>query len=445
MRSDVAYTRSGELLIAYQVAGQGPLDVVLAHGWAMGFALCWDEPHITRFYEHLASQSRLILFDVRGTGMSDKVSVGDLPDLETRMDDLRAVLDAVGSERVVLYAIGEAATLCLLFAATYPERTAGLIAYCGLAAEAYPPGTDLAPLDAAVAEVGWRRDLILAYLDDAAPSLVGDEAFADWWVQGARLTLSPGANTAYALMLRNTDVRPVLPSVHVPTLLLCPRDDPEYGPDSLRMADAIPDATLVEIEARDHVPWGKDLPATIPHVDGFLSGIREAADLDRVLATVLFTDIVSSTERAAELGDRAWRELLDTHHAVVRAHLARYRGREIDTAGDGFLAAFDGPARAVRCGSAVVDALRDIGLDVRAGVHTGECEVVDGKLRGIAVHLGSRVAGEAGAGEVLVTSTVRDLVAGSGLDFEDRGERDLKGIDGPVRVYSLRSSRPLSG
>src|SRR5262245_38961802 len=298
----------------------------------MGFALCWDEPHIARFYEHLASQSRLILFDVRGTGMSDKVSVHELPDLETRMDDLRAVLDAVGSERVVLYGIGEASMLCVLFAATFPERSAGLIAYCGWLASEYPEA-ELDPLDAAVAEVGWRRDLVLGYLEDAAPSLLDDPEFAEWWVQGARLTISPGANTAYALMLRDTDVRPVLPSVHVPTLALCPRDDPEYGPDSRLLVDAIPDATLVEIDGRDHVPWGKDLDATIPHVEGFLSGIREAGDLDRVLATVLFTDIVSSTERAAALGDHAWRQLLDTHHAVVRAHLARYRGREIDTAG----------------------------------------------------------------------------------------------------------------
>jgi class 3 adenylate cyclase len=204
------------------------------------------------------------------------------------------------------------------------------------------------------------------------------------------------------------------------------------------MADAIPTAELVEIGGTDRVPWAKDLDATIPHIDGFLSGIREAGDLHRILATVLFTDIVSSTERAAALGDQAWRRLLDAHHSVVRAHLARYRGREIDTAGDGFLASFDGPARAVRCGSAVVEALRDIGIEIRAGVHTGECELADGKLRGIAVHIGSRVAGEAAAGEVLVTSTVRDLVAGSGLTFEDRGERRLKGLDDPVHLYALR-------
>jgi len=445
VRSDVEYARSGELLIAYQVAGEGPLDVVVAHGWAMAFAPGWDEPHVARFYEHLASQSRLILFDTRGTGMSDKVSVRELPDLETRMDDLRAVLDAVGSERVVLYAIEEATTLCLLFAATFPERTAGLISYCGFPGLDKPPEADLSPLDAEVAKVGWRRDLLLGYLQDAAPSVLNDPKFIEWWMQSARLTLSPGGNTAYALMLRSTDVRSVLPSVHVPTLVLCPRDDPEYGPDSRLIADAISEAELIEIDGRDHVPWGKDLDATIPHVDGFLSGIREAADLDRVLATVLFTDIVSSTERATSLGDHGWRQLLDNHNAVVRAHLARYRGREIDTAGDGFLASFDGPARAVRCARAVVDALRGIGLDVRAGVHTGECELADGKLRGIAVHSGSRVVGEAAAGEVLVTSTVRDLVAGSGLSFEDRGERHLKGVDDPIRVYSLITAGAANG
>jgi class 3 adenylate cyclase len=440
VRSDVEYARSGELLIAYQVVGEGPLDVVVAHGWAMAFWTGWEEPHVARFYEHLAAQNRLILFDTRGTGMSDKVSADDLPDLETRMDDLRAVLDAAGSERAVLYAVGEAGMLCVLFAATFPERTAGLILYCGWPASENPPEVDAEPLGAAVASVGWRRDLLLEYLADAAPSLLDDPAVVDWWVRSARLTLSPGGNTAYDMMMRATDVRPVLPSVHVPALLLCPRNDAEYGPVSRNMAEAIPDASLVEIDGRDHAPWGKDLDAAIPHVDAFLSGIREAADLDRVLATVLFTDIVSSTERAAALGDHAWQQLLDTHHAIMRAHLARYRGREIDTAGDGFLASFDGPARAVRCGQAVVAALRDIGLDVRAGVHTGECQLAGRNLRGIAVHIGSRVSSEAAAGEVLVTSTVRDLVAGSGLDFQDRGERHLKGIHDPIHLYAAASS-----
>jgi class 3 adenylate cyclase len=442
VRSDVAYARSGDVLVAYQVVGDGPLDVIVHHGWAMAFWCGWEEPHVTRFYEHLASQCRLILFDVRGTGMSDKVSAQDLPDLETRMDDLRAVLDAAGSERAVLYAVGEAAMLCVLFAATYPERTAGLITYCGWPVPEDPSYVGLKPLGAAVASVGWRRDLLVEYLEEAAPSLVDDPAVVDWWVRSARLTLSPGGNTAYDLMIRRTDVRPVLPSVQVPTLVLCPAADAEYGPDSRLMADAIPNATLVEIDGRDHVPWASDLDATMPHVEGFLSGIRNAADLDRVLATVLFTDIVSSTERAAELGDRAWRQLLDTHHAVVRAHLARYRGREIDTAGDGFLAAFDGPARAVRCGQAVVAALNAIGLEIRAGVHTGECELAEGKPRGIAVHIGARVAHQATAGEVLVSSTVKDLVAGSGLSFHDRGEHELKGVPGRWHLYAAIGQPP---
>jgi class 3 adenylate cyclase len=438
VQSDVEYARSGDLLIAYQVAGEGPVDVVVAHGWAMAFSPGWDERHVARFYAHLASQSRLILFDTRGTGMSDKVARSELPDLETRLDDLRAVLDAAGSERVVLYATAEAAMLCVLFAATYPERTAGLISYCGYVNSETPPDVNADPLGAEVARVGWRRDLVLRYLKGAAPSLMNDPGVEEWWVRTARLTLSPGGNAVYDMMIRSTDVRPVLPSVHVPTLLLCPRGDRDYGPDSRLMAAAIPDAELVEIDGRDHVPWGTDLDATIPHVDAFLSDVRRAADPDRVLATVLFTDIVSSTERAAELGDRPWRQLLDDHNAVVRAHLARYRGREIDTAGDGFLASFDGPARAVRCGRAVVEAVRGLGLEVRAGVHTGECELADGMLRGVAVHIGARVAGEAEAGEVLVTRTVRDLVAGSGLTFVDRGERQLRGISDPIALYAAR-------
>jgi class 3 adenylate cyclase len=386
----------------------------------------------------MAARSRLVLFDARGTGMSDTVPLNDLPDLEERMDDLKVVLDAAGSKRAVLFGIGEASHLCLLFAATYPERTAGLVLHAGASHGA--PG--LEPVDdlvgRQVATVGWRRDLALAYLLDAAPTLISDQAACDWWVRSIRLTLSPSGNTAYDAMVAATDVGSVLPAIQAPALVLCPRGDAEYLPDSQALASALSGARLVEFAGTDRVPWGKDQDIVLDEVDRFLDHLEAPADADRAVATVLLTDIVGSTELAERLGDRGWRELLELHHERVRDELARHRGRELDTAGDGFLAAFDGPARAIRCARAIGEAVSELGIEVRAGLHTGECELLaGGRLGGIAIHIGARIAAEAQPGEVIVSRTVRDLLAGSGIGFEDRGVRSLKGIAEPWHLYAV--------
>jgi class 3 adenylate cyclase len=438
VQPDVAYARSGDLLIAYQVLGSGIPDVLVAHGWALAFDTGWDQAHIARFYRRLAARSKLILFDARGTGMSDKVPLNDLPDLEARMDDLKVVLDAAGSERAVLFGMGEASHLCLLFAATYPERTAGLVLHAGAAHGS--PGLDATddPLGRQIATVGWRRDLALAYLRDAAPTLMSDQAACDWWVRSIRLTLSPSDNTAYDRMVAATNVRSALSTIRAPALVLCPRGDPEYLPDSQELASALAGARLVEFAGTDHVPWGRDQDIVLDEVDRFLDHLSAPADAGRVLATVLLTDLVGSTELAEKLGDQRWRELLERHHERVREALARHRGREIETTGDGFLAAFDGPARAIRCACAIGEAVGELGLEVRAGLHTGECELLEGgRLGGIAIHIGARIAAEAQAGEVLVSRTVRDLVAGSGIGFDDRGVHELKGIAEPWHLYAV--------
>jgi class 3 adenylate cyclase len=444
MLPDVAYTRSGDLLVAYQVVGSpGQVDVVLVHGWAMAFQCGWEERHLARFYGGLSQKARLILFDPRGTGLSDKVTIGDLPDLETRMDDLRATLDAAGSERAVIFGIGAASQMCVLFAATYPHRTSALILHCPVPRSLWAPdwlsGTrpEDRRLEEAVARDGWRREYLLEYLRRAAPSLAEDDAFVEWWIRSIRLTLSPAANTAYDLMVDETDVRAVLPSVRVPTLVLCPDGDEKYGPGARYVAERIPGAELAEFAGTDHVPWAKDQGSVLGLTEAFLDGVRDDADLGRVVATVLFTDIVGSTERAATLGDRGWSELLEAHHRMVRGQLARFRGHEVDTAGDGFLATFDGPARAIRCACAISTAVAELGLAVRAGLHTGECELAEGEVRGVSVHIGARVQALAAPGEVLVSSTVKELVAGSGFEFADRGTHELRGVPGEWHLHAV--------
>ena len=438
MQPDVAYARSGDLLIAYEALGHGAPDVLVAHGWALPFSTGWDEAHIARFYRRIAARSRLILFDARGTGMSDKVQPDDLPGLETRMDDMKVVLDATDSKRAVLLGIGEASQLCLLFAATYPERTAGLVLHAGSPGGGVDADGVLEHVGRQIATVGWRRDLALEYLRDAVPSLMSDQAACDWWVRTVRLSLSPSANTAYDAMVEATDVRSLLPTIQSPTLVLCPRGDAEYLPDSRELAEAIPQARLVEFAGVDRVPWGKDQDVVLDEVERFVDHLAAPADADRALATVLFTDIVGSTERAEQLGDRRWRELLERHHERVREELERHRGREVDATGDGFLAAFDGPARAIRCACAIAEAVSELDIAVRSGLHTGECELLEGgRLGGIAVHIGARIADLAEPGEVLVSRTVRDLVAGSGIAFDDRGVHSLKGITESWQVYAV--------
>ncbi|HUF02524.1 MAG TPA: adenylate/guanylate cyclase domain-containing protein [Gaiellaceae bacterium] len=440
MTAPVRYAKSGDVNIAYQVTGDGPFDLVVVAGFFSHLEVDVEHPSLAHMCDRLASFSRLIRFDKRGTGLSDR-SVG-LPDFETRMDDVRAVLDAVGSDHTVLFGYSEGGPMCLLFAATYPERTRALVLY-GTYAKRRDPDDDYpwAPTReereriARGLEETWGEDVDLSTMWPSA-----DAASAAWARRHGRAALSPAGARDLILMNSMADVRDLLPSVQCPTLVLHRAGDRDSRSEEGRyIAGRIPGARFVELTGDDHVPW-VDPDQILDEVEEFLTGVRPAPATNRVLATILFTDLVGSTERARALGDASWAGLLDAHHAAVRRELGRFTGEEIDTAGDGFLALFDGPARAIRCGLAVREALHELGLEVRAGVHTGEVERPPGdKPRGIAVHVGARIMSLAGADEVLVSSTTHDLVAGSGLVFEDRGEHVLKGIEGARRVYSVVS------
>jgi pimeloyl-ACP methyl ester carboxylesterase len=436
-RPETRYAKSGDLNIAYQVVGEGP-DLIYVPGWISNLELMWDEPAHAHVLDRFASFSRLILFDKRGTGLSDPVPLDRLPTLEERMDDVRAVLDAVQCEQAAVFGFSEGGLMSVVFAATYPERTTALALYGVFAKRIWSPDYPWAPKpDDRAREIeelernwGERMDL-----DKLAPS--EDDAFKDRMATYFRRSASPGA--AVALMRMNTqiDVRDVLPTIQAPTLVLHRKDDLDASVEEGRwIAGRIPGAKFVELPGDAHTLWGGDTDSIVDEVEEFLTGARRGPEPDRVLATVLFTDIVGSTEKATELGDRRWRELLERHHDLVRRQLARYQGRELDTAGDGFFATFDGPARAIRAAQAIAGGVRQLGLEIRAGVHTGECERHEGKIAGIAVSAGARVAGAASASEVLVSQTVKDLVAGSGISFEDRGEHELKGV-GAWRLYSV--------
>ena len=441
MIPETRYAQSDGVSIAYQVLGDGPHDLVVVPGWVSNLDTAWEQPALERFYRRLASFARLILFDKRGTGLSDRVA--DIASLEVRMDDVRAVLDAVGSERAALFGLSEGGAMCALFAATYPERTSAIVmsgAYPRMMeAQDYPYGRTPEQHDAFLAAIerDWGNPVGLERL---APSHSKDEGFRTWWARYLRSSASPRAVAALGRMNAQIDVRHVLPSIRVPTLVLHRSGDAQIPVAAGRyIANAIPGAKLIELDGIDHLSFAGDADRIVDEVEEFLTGMRHAdADAERVLATVLFTDIVGATEKAGALGDRRWRQLLEQHHEIVRRELARHRGREIDTAGDGFFAVFDGPARAVRCACAVSHAVMSLGINVRAGAHTGECEVMGDKYGGIAVHIGARVAAQAAPGEVLVSSTVKDLVAGSGLVFEDRGRHVLKGVSGDWQLYAAR-------
>jgi pimeloyl-ACP methyl ester carboxylesterase/class 3 adenylate cyclase len=444
-KPETRYAKSGGVSIAYQVLGDGPFDIVYVPGFVSHVELRWNVRSFGDSLADLASFSRLILFDKRGTGMSDPV--GGAPTLETRMDDLRAVMDAAGSRRAAVIGVSEGAPMSALFGATYPGRTAALVLRSGFARTMWAPDYPWGRTDPQ-----YQRDLqnqlrIFASRDEAVAVV---RSLADWApedvpaiVDYLRWCASPGAWEALLAMNQEIDVRHVLPAIRVPTLMVHGTDDATVPIEAARwMATRVPGAQLVESPGGGHLQFGRDWPFVNAEIRRFLTDVWEAgawdeAEPDRVLATILFTDIVGSSERAADLGDRAWRELLDRHHASVRRELLRFRGQEVDTAGDGFLATFDGPARAIRCACSIVGAVRELGLDVRVGLHTGECELADGRIAGIAVHTGARVAALAAAGEVLVSHTVRDLVAGSGLRFEDRGSHELKGIRGEWRLYRV--------
>jgi len=438
---ETRYVKSGDVHIAYQVVGSGPLDLVFVPGFVSNIEANWTNAARAGFFRRLASFSRLILFDKRGTGMSDRSS--QIFSLEQRMADVLAVMDAAGVQRAALMGVSEGGPMSVLFAASHPQRTAALV-LCGSYAKRawapdYPFGWEDDKWDAVLGGMerswGTPRGVDLAMW---APSIADDERLAEGAAAYFRAAASPGAALAVMRMNREIDVRSVLPSVRVPTLIVHRTLERVIDVENARyMARRIPGAKLVELDGIDHMPWIGDSEAIIQEVEEFLTGQRHAPDIERVLATVLFVDMVESTERAAALGDRRWRELLESYQSTVRQQLANFRGREIDTAGDGFLAAFDGPARAIRCAAAIRDASLTLGVENRAGLHTGECEIMGEKLGGIAVHIGARVAGKAAPGEIVVSQTVKDLVAGSGLSFAERGAHGLKGVPGEWRLYAF--------
>ena len=423
------FARSGDARIAYQVFGQGSVDLVVVGGLASHLDLQWDEPSTVRLFERFASYVRLVRFDRRGTGLSDPTE--GPPTLEQQMEDLDAVMDAAGLTRAALLGAVEAG-LCAMYAASYPERVSALVlvnvAPAGALGGAAPQFLD-------VIENHWGEGRMLPLL---VPSRVGDRRFEEWWMRYERASASAAMTRRIIDLFVQTDLRGVLPSVRVPTLVLHSTDN-RLVPVELgrEVAALIPGARFVEIPGVDLYGWADPDNPGQDEIEEFLTGHRRQREPERVLATVLFTDIVASTELAARLGDQAWRELLDRHNQVVRGELERWRGKEVKTLGDGFLATFDGPARAVRCARAIIDALAEFGVQVRAGLHTGECELVDGDVAGIAIHLGARIGALAHAGEVLVSSTVKDLVVGSELHFTERGVHALRGVPGEWRVYAL--------
>jgi class 3 adenylate cyclase len=430
------------LSIAYQVVGDGAVDLVFVP-FTISAVFSWIQPVIASFYEQLASFSRLILLDKRGIGASDRPR--SAPTLEAQMDDLRAVLDAVGSERTAVFGSGHGGQMCSLFAATYPERTSALVLYDPFARHPGTPEEHQLGIRRLRDEWG-RLETVEREIAQGYPSFAGDASFVRSMALILRASASPGSAAEFTGSLAEADISDVLPTIRVPTLVMYRRfagvlkDDlggRDPGEQAPRVAEAIPEARLVGVAGRDASPFvGDEVPLEI---ERFLDAPHAEPDLDRVLATILFTDIVGSTERAVELGDRAWRALLSSHRAQVRRELAQFRGVELDTAGDGVFASFDGPARAIRCARAIVTSAAEQGIQVRAGLHTGECEREGRKLAGIAVHTGARIAALAEPGEVLVSRTVKDLVAGSDLDFNDRGEQQLKGTPGSWQLYAVAS------
>jgi pimeloyl-ACP methyl ester carboxylesterase len=427
------YAQSGDVFIAYQVSGSGPIDIVFAPGFISHLELMWDEPRHARFLHGLEGFARLIRFDKRGTGLSDR-SVG-FPTLEERIDDIRAVMDAAGSQRAVLLGISEGGAMVQLFAATYPERTSGLVlmgsyATARVAVRSY----ENPKLAESQIMANWGTG---ATLPDFAPGLAGDAEFLDWWARFERQSASPSAVIKLRQMNSEIDVAPILASIQAPTLVIHRSEDIRVSIENARaMAAAIPNARMIEIPGKDHFVWLDESGRVLSEIRAFVDAAQESLEPDRVLATVLFTDIVDSTQRAAALGDVEWRSVIDTHFSLARSHIRRFRGREVKTLGDGILATFDGPARAVRCAQAIVGSVRPLGIAIRAGLHTGEVEVRDDNdVAGIAVNIASRISHLAGSEEILVSSTVKDLVAGSGLAFDDLGPRAIKGLPDELRVF----------
>jgi pimeloyl-ACP methyl ester carboxylesterase len=422
------YAKSGNAHIAYQVFGSGPTDLVFVPGFISHIENYWEHPDLARWLLRLAAFARVIMFDKRGTGLSDPVAA--VPSMELRMDDVRAVMDAAGSESATLLGVSEGGGLAALFAATYPQRCQRLVLY-GTFARFPITAEVLKPLFQYI-DRAWGNGLSLSAF---APSRQTDPAMLQWWGRFERLGASPAAVTAVVQMAAETDVSDIVSSIRVPTLVIHCKDDTLISIECGRfLAQNIPGARLIELPGQDHLFFVHEQIGDC--IEEFLTGTVSVAESERVLATVLFTDIVGSTARADQIGDRRWHDLLDAHHASVRRELARYRGSEVKSLGDGFLATFDGPARAVRCARAITEAIRPLEIQVRCGLHTGEIEMTGNDVQGIAVHIASRVSALAGADEILVSRTVKDLVAGSGLHFEERGRHALKGLLEPMELYA---------
>ena len=438
METETRYAKSGELHIAYQVVGGGSVDLLLAPGYLSHLEQNQWWPGYRHFLERLGAFSRVILFDRRGTGLSDRILA--LGSFEELLDDIKAVLDAASSERAALLGQAEGGPMCVLFAATFPERTSALVLNASYAkrvrAPDYPWGLDEDSRDRILEGYSTRWGTERFGLRALARSMDGDEQFRRWYTQACRFAGTPGSARAWFEAQMQIDIREVLPAIRVPTLVVHRVEDPVIPiQESLHLAEHLPGAKLVELPGADHFPFVGDTDGLVDEVEEFLTGSRPTREPDRVLATVLFTDIVGSTARAAELGDRRWTELLAEHNRIVRAELERHRGKAVRIEGDGTLSTFDGPARAVQCASALRDGVRSLGIEIRAGLHTGEIELADTGPEGIAVHIGARIAALADAGEVLVSSTVKDLVVGSGIEFADRGLHALKGVPGEWQVH----------
>jgi len=432
------YAWSGEVAIAYQTLGEGP-DLVFSSGIFSNLDVMWEEPRFARFLSRLASFARLTVFDMRGVGLSDRGS--EPPIIERQRDDVGVVMDAAGIESAVVFGVARAASMSMLFAATHPERTQALVLYAPtvkrVASDEFPeavsPDEQAQFLARFVEEMGTGRNVALQ-----APSLADDEVFVRWWARFERLVATPGGFRELAEILTELDLRDVLSAIHVPTLVLHRSGDLIVPSSQGRLAaKEISDARYVELSGGDHLPIAGDSDALLDHVEEFVTGARPVPKTDRVLATVLFTDIVESTAHQARLGDREWKRLVETHNQVVRHNLDRFGGREQDTAGDGFYVVFDGPARAIECARAVVADVGRLGVEIRAGVHTGECEIADGKCAGLAVSIGARVMAQAGPSEIMVSQTVKDLTAGGDLRLEPAGEHELKGIPDRWSLYRV--------
>ena len=439
MDPETRYAHAGDVRVAYQVVGDGPRDLVVVPGFVSNLELAWEHPPYERFMRRLSAFARVIVFDKRGSGLSDPVDRAAT--IEERNDDIRAVMDAVGSERADLFGMSEGANMSGVFAASFPERVSALVLY-GPYARATPTEGYQWGIPEAIREIAtrdpeeetWGVGLSLALL---APGRLQDEALVRWWGRFERQSMSPTMALEIIRLNMDVDIRAVLPSIRVPTLVIHCTDDVIPVEGARWLVEQMPDAQFVELPGDEHWPWITNPDPGVDEVEQFLTGVRHEHEPDRVLTTILFTDIVESTERAAALGDTRWRDLLQQHDRLVRRELDRHRGREVKTLGDGVLATFDGPARGIGCARAICDQAQTVGVEVRAGLHSGEVDLVNGDVGGIAVHIGARVAGQAESGEVLVSSTVKDLVVGSGLTFTDRGAHSLKGAPGEWHLYAV--------